>query len=40
MFWLDTVLVAMIVIGAIGFVSDKLLASLETRLQRWRTDGV
>lgn len=40
MFWLDTVLVAMIVIGVIGFASDKLLASVETRLQRWRTDGV
>jgi len=40
MFWLDTVLVAMIVIGIIGFASDKLLASVETRLQRWRTDGV
>ncbi|MGY3452047.1 ABC transporter permease [Bradyrhizobium sp. USDA 4353] len=40
MFWLDTVLVAMIVIGVIGFVSDKLLASVESRLQRWRTDGV
>jgi len=40
MFWLDTVLVAMIVIGVIGFVSDKILAVVETRLQRWRTDGV
>jgi sulfonate transport system permease protein len=40
MFWLDTVLVAMIVIGAIGFLSDRLLATVETRLQRWRTDGV
>ncbi|MBR1134558.1 MULTISPECIES: ABC transporter permease [Bradyrhizobium] len=40
MFWLDTVLVAMIVIGIIGFASDKLLAAVEARLQRWRTDGV
>jgi len=40
MFWLDTVLVAMIVIGVIGFVSDKLLAIVEARLQRWRADDV
>ncbi|GLH80027.1 ABC transporter permease [Bradyrhizobium sp. SSBR45G] len=40
MFWLDTVLVAMLVIGVIGFVSDWLLAGVEARLQRWRTDGV
>jgi sulfonate transport system permease protein len=40
MFWLDTVLVAMIVIGVIGFISDKILAAVETRLQRWRTDGI
>jgi sulfonate transport system permease protein len=40
MFWLDTVLVAMIVIGIIGFASDKILAVVETRLQRWRTDGI
>ena len=40
MFWLDTVLVAMIVIGIIGFASDKLLTAVEARLQRWRTDGV
>ncbi|MDI4234051.1 ABC transporter permease [Bradyrhizobium sp. Arg237L] len=40
MFWLDTVLVAMIVIGLIGFVSDKALAIVERRLQRWRTNGV
>jgi len=39
MFWLDTVLVAMIVIGVIGFVSDKALAVVEARLQRWRLDG-
>jgi sulfonate transport system permease protein len=40
MFWLDTVLVAMFVIGAIGFASDKLLAIVEARLQRWRGDDV
>ena len=30
----------MIVIGVIGFVSDKILAVIETGLQRWRIDGV
>ncbi|MGY8707427.1 ABC transporter permease [Bradyrhizobium sp. 18BD] len=40
MFWLDTVLVAMIVIGLIGFISDKALAVIEARLQRWRIDRV
>ncbi|MCS3451245.1 MULTISPECIES: ABC transporter permease [Bradyrhizobium] len=40
MFWLDTVLVAMVVIGVIGFASDKVLAVIEARLQRWRIDGV
>jgi sulfonate transport system permease protein len=40
MFWLDTVIVAMIVIGVIGFASDKILATIEARLQRWRIDGV
>jgi len=40
MFWLDTVLMAMIVIGLIGFVSDRILAVVEARLQRWRTDDV
>jgi sulfonate transport system permease protein len=40
MFWLDTVLVAMIVIGLIGFASDKILAVVERRLQRWRINGV
>ena len=40
MFWLDTVLVAMSVIGLIGFVSDKILALVEARLQRGRTDDL
>lgn len=39
MFWLDTVLVAMIAIGLIGFLTDGLLAAAERRLQRWRGDG-
>jgi len=38
MFWLDTVLVSMLVIGLVGFVTDKLLALIEQRLQRWRID--
>jgi sulfonate transport system permease protein len=38
MFWLDTVLVAMIVIGLVGFVTDKALAIVEQHLQRWRID--
>ena len=40
MFWLDTVLVAMMVIGLIGFASDKVLAVVEARLQRWRTNDL
>ena len=36
MFWLDTVIMAMIVIGLIGFVLDKGLERLEIRMQRWR----
>jgi sulfonate transport system permease protein len=36
MLWLDTVLVSMLVIGVIGFLSDKLLALIERRLQRWQ----
>lgn len=39
MFWLDTVLVAMAVIGVIGFLMDRTLAAIETRLQRWRLEG-
>jgi sulfonate transport system permease protein len=38
MFWLDTVLVSMIVIGLVGFVTDKVLAIVERHLQRWRID--
>jgi sulfonate transport system permease protein len=40
MFWLDTVIVAMAVIGVIGLVMDRLLAAVETRLQRWRVEGM
>jgi sulfonate transport system permease protein len=39
MFWLDTVLVSMIVIGLVGFLTDKVLALIERHLQRWRIDG-
>jgi sulfonate transport system permease protein len=38
MFWLDTVLVSMLVIGLIGFLSDKVLAVIERHLQRWQPD--
>jgi sulfonate transport system permease protein len=36
MFWLDTVIMAMAVIGVIGFVLDKGLELIERRLQRWK----
>ena len=36
MFWLDTVMVAMVVIGVVGFALDKATAEIERRLQRWR----
>ena len=35
MFWLDMVIVAMAVIGVVGFVMDRALRAVETRLQRW-----
>jgi sulfonate transport system permease protein len=40
MFWLDTVLVSMLVIGVVGFLSDKVLAVVEQYLQQWRADHV
>lgn len=40
MFWLDTVVMAMVLIGVIGFVLDYGLALAERRLQRWRVAGV
>jgi sulfonate transport system permease protein len=40
MFWLDTMMVAMLMIGIIGFVLDRGMAIVESRLQRWRiADG-
>lgn len=40
MFWLDTVMVAMMLIGIIGFTLDRVMAALEQHLQRWRiADG-
>ncbi|HKU98528.1 MAG TPA: ABC transporter permease [Vineibacter sp.] len=36
MFWLDAVMIAMVVIGIVGFSLDKLMATIERRLQRWR----
>ncbi|SNB71103.1 sulfonate transport system permease protein [Arboricoccus pini] len=36
MFWLDMVLLAMAVIGVLGFAMDYGLARIERRLQRWR----
>lgn len=39
LFQLDLVLVAVVVIGAIGFVMDKGLELIERRLLRWRRDA-
>ncbi len=42
MFWLDTVMIAMIAIGIVGFALDRATAGVERPLQRWRiadTDG-
>ena len=39
MFWLDTMIVAMILIGLIGFLMDKGLAIIETRLDAWRVQS-
>lgn len=36
MFWLDTVIIAMIVIGVIGFGMDKGLNAAEVLIQRWK----
>ncbi|CAN7714630.1 ABC transporter permease [Rhizobium sp. LjRoot258] len=38
MFWLDTVIVAMIVIGLIGFAMDKGLSGAEVFIQRWKKE--
>jgi sulfonate transport system permease protein len=40
MFWLDTMMGAMMIIGLVGFALDRMMAMLEMRLQRWRiVDG-
>lgn len=40
MFWLDTGILSMVLIGLVGFVMDRACAAIEARLQRWRTsDG-
>jgi len=39
LYQLDVVLAAVVVVGAIGYVLDKLLALVEQRLLRWRRDG-
>lgn len=36
MFWLDTMIVAMILIGIVGYLMDTALAAIEVRLQTWR----
>ncbi|WP_331376073.1 ABC transporter permease [Sinorhizobium chiapasense] len=40
MFWLDTVIVAMIVIGLVGFAMDKGLDRTETLIQRWKREEI
>ncbi|MGJ7499696.1 ABC transporter permease [Variovorax sp. ZT5P49] len=39
LFQLDVVLAAVVMVGLVGFVLDKLLALIETRLLRWRRAG-
>ena len=36
MFWLDTMMAAMLIIGIVGFALDRVMASIEASLQRWR----
>ena len=36
MFWLDTMIGAMLIIGIVGFALDRVMAVMEARLQRWR----
>jgi sulfonate transport system permease protein len=36
MFWLDTMMAAMLIIGIVGFTLDRIMAAVEARLQRWR----
>lgn len=40
MFWLDTVIVAMIAIGIIGFFMDKGLDRTELLIQRWKREEI
>lgn len=40
MFWLDTVIVAMIAIGLVGFIMDKSLDRTETLIQRWKRQEI
>ncbi len=40
LFQLDVVMAAVVVVGAAGFVLDKLLALIEVRLMRWRKVGL
>jgi sulfonate transport system permease protein len=35
-FWLDTMMGAMLIIGIVGFALDRIMAAVEARLQRWR----
>jgi sulfonate transport system permease protein len=39
LYQLDVVLAAVVVVGAVGYVLDRLLALAERRLLRWRRDG-
>lgn len=39
LFQLDVVLAAVVVVGAVGFALDRVLALVETRLTRWRRPG-
>jgi sulfonate transport system permease protein len=39
LFQLDLVIMAMIVVGVIGFVLDRSLGLVERRLQRWEDAG-
>jgi sulfonate transport system permease protein len=39
LYQLDVVLAAVVVVGAVGYVLDKLLALIEQRLLHWRRDG-
>ena len=39
LFQLDVVLAAVVVVGLVGYVLDKLLALVELRLLRWRKEA-